>query len=123
MRHEKNIGKPESLPTYFNENPLGLRTRPIQHGLDGHGPPDGVYLPQHGQGRSGIRKAFILRPSEVVVLLVQQNQLIQQNQLGISFARPRPDAKAFLFLIQLTGDRPRVIGVQSGAGRRSQSRR
>jgi len=113
MTNEKTYGKPEELANYFNENPLGLRNGQFSMALMGTVPLTEYIYRSTDKDEAAFGKAFILRPSEVVVLLVQQNQLIQQNQLGISFAAPDP-TQGILFLIQLTGDRPRVIGVSPG---------
>ena len=112
MTNEKTFGKPEELINYFNENPLGLRNGQFTMALLGTVPLAEYINRSMDVEEQTFGRRFIQRPSDVVVLLVQQNQLIQ-NQLGITFAAPDP-TQGILFLVHLTGDQPRVIGVSPG---------
>ena len=106
MANENVYQDADQLNNYFNENPMGLRNGQFTPAVLGT-----VSLNDYTKGTTAtpaeVTFASKLRPSEVVVLLVQQNQIGAPN--------PTPDpSQGMLFVVRLTGDQPHVIAVSPG---------
>ena len=101
MQNDNNLyQKPDDLANFFNTNPMGLRNNQLTPVVLGAVPLTKFLAAKPEQdffARAG------LKPPDVLVLQVQQ---IQPGVVGA------PDAsQGHLFLIRLTGDQPRVVGV------------
>ena len=107
MANEKTYQKPADLANYFNENPLQLRNGAVSMALLGTAP-----LIEYNNSTDLEEMNFVrncrLTPFDVVVLR------IQQVPLGIP-GTVQNGAPEILFLVRLTGDQPRVIGVSQRA--------
>ncbi len=103
MTNEKTYQKPEELANYFNENPLALRNGAVSMALLGTEPLNEYSNSTDTEERTFVRNCR-LTPSDVVVLQ------IQQVPMGIP-GTVQNGAPGILFLVRLTGDQPRVIGV------------
>jgi hypothetical protein len=106
MANEPPYKTRDDLDRYFNNNPLGIRNGACYASIMGTVP-----LREYTKGASATPDdasfAATFKAGDLGVFLVQQANIGAPN--------PNPDpTQGILFLVRLTGDQPRVIGISPG---------
>ena len=97
--------KREELEAVFNNNPIGVRGQPFYPVLAGVAPLSefGQASPGQNAGPEDVRFVTGYGQGQLVLFVLQQQQFGAANQMD--------GTQGSLFLVRLTGDQPRVVGI------------
>ena len=109
MANEQTYQTRDDLARYFNEQPMGIRNQAFYPLVLGAVPLKEYMKTQDKGGNATpeeVNFALKFKQADLTVILVQSEQIGAPN--------PPDPTQGILFLVRLTGDQPRVVGISPG---------